>query len=150
VTEIHFYHLQRQELEEVLPTLLARSRERGWRALVKLASPERLAALDDRLWSHPEDSFLPHGAEGAGDEADQPVLLTVSDGNPNGAAILFLLEGAAWPADVAGFERVALLLDGRDEEAVAAARADWRRCKAAGHPVTYWAQDDGGRWRNRA
>lgn len=150
MTEVHFYHLQRQTLESVLPTLLLRARERGWRALVKLASPERLAALDDHLWSFSDESFLPHGTEAEPDPADQPVLLTVGDTNRNGAAMLVLVEGAAWPPDLAGYERVALLLDARDEAAVAAAREDWRRLRSGGHPVSYWAQDDEGRWRNRA
>lgn len=150
MTDIHFYHLQRQSLEAVLPTLLMRSRERGWRAVVKLASPERVAAIDDHLWSFSDESFLPHGPEGGTDAADQPILLTLGDANPNGAAMLFLAEGAAWPSDMSGYERVAFLLDGRDEDAVAGARETWRRFRAEGHSVTYWAQDEAGRWRNRA
>lgn len=150
MTEVHFYHLQRQSLEAVLPTLLLRSQERGWRALVKLASQERLAALDDHLWSFSDESFLAHGTELEPDPADQPVLLTLRDANPNAARMLFLAEGAAWPADISAFERVALLLDGRDEAAVAAAREDWRRVRTGGHAVHYWAQDDEGRWRKRA
>ena len=35
MTEVLFYHLQRQPLEAVLPTLLEKSLERGWRALVR-------------------------------------------------------------------------------------------------------------------
>ena len=150
MTDIHFYHLQRQPLEAVLPTLLLRSGERGWRSLVRLGSEARMAALDDHLWSFSDESFLAHGTEAEADLADQPVLLTTGDQNRNGAAMLFLVEGAAWPPDLAGYERVALLLDGRDEAAVAAAREDWRRVRSGGHPVTYWAQDDEGRWRKRA
>jgi len=45
VTEVYFYHLERRTLEEVLPTLLERSVERGWRATVQAASEERVEAL---------------------------------------------------------------------------------------------------------
>ncbi|MEA2951567.1 MAG: polymerase subunit chi, partial [Alphaproteobacteria bacterium] len=31
MTEMLFYHLQRQPLDKVLPTLLEKSLERGWR-----------------------------------------------------------------------------------------------------------------------
>ena len=48
MTELLFYHLQRAPLEKVLPGLLERSLERGWRCAVE-ASPERLRALDDIL-----------------------------------------------------------------------------------------------------
>lgn len=146
MTEIHFYHLQRQSLEATLPVLLGRARERGWRALVKVESPDRMAALDDHLWSYSDESFLAHGTDQEPDAAEQPVLLTLGDANPNGAAMLFLAEGAALPAELSGFERVALLLDGRDEDAVASARDSWRRLRESGHAVTYWRQNDEGRW----
>ena len=45
MTEVLFYHLQRQPLEAVLPTLLVKSLERGWRAVVQATTDERLAAL---------------------------------------------------------------------------------------------------------
>ena len=150
MTAFHVYHLQRQPLEAVLPTLLGRSRERGWRALVKIGSPERLSALDDHLWAFSDDSFLPHGTDAEGDAAEQPILLTTGDANPNGAAILFLAEGAAPPADLSGLERVALLLDGRDPDAVAAARILWREMAAGGRETAYWQQDEAGRWTKRA
>lgn len=150
MTEIHVYHLQRQTLEAVLPTLLLRADQRGWRSLVKVASPERMAALDDHLWTFADESFLPHGTDRDSDPAGQPVLLTQGDANRNGAAMLFLVEGAPMPEDVAAFARVALLLDGHDESAVAAARETWRRSREAGHAVTYWQQGDDGRWTRRA
>lgn len=150
MTDIHFYHLQRQSLEAVLPVLLARSRERGWRALVKLGDESRMAALDDHLWSYADESFLAHGTDRDPDPAEQPVLLTTADANPNGAAILFLAGGAAMPPDLAAYERVALLLEGGDEDAVASARDLWRRLRESGNAVTYWQQDDEGRWRKRA
>lgn len=150
VTEVHFYHLQRRPMEAVLPALLAKSRERGWRALVRVDGEDRLAALDDHLWSFSDESFLPHGTDREPDPGEQPVLLTAGEDNRNGAAILFLVEGAAVPADISGYERVVLMLNGRDEEAVAAAREVWRRLRGEGHAVTYWQQDETGRWQKRA
>ena len=35
MTEVWFYHLQRRPLEQVLPNLLERSLEKGWRAVVQ-------------------------------------------------------------------------------------------------------------------
>lgn len=137
-------------MEAVLPALLAKSRERGWRALVRVDGEDRLAALDDHLWSFSDESFLPHGTDREPDPGEQPVLLTAGEDNRNGAAILFLVEGAAVPADISGYERVVLMLNGRDEEAVAAAREVWRRLRGEGHAVTYWQQDETGRWQKRA
>ena len=62
VTEVYFYHLERRTLEDVLPTLLERSLERGWRAAVQAASEERVEALDTLLWIYREESFGPVAA----------------------------------------------------------------------------------------
>jgi DNA polymerase III subunit chi len=150
MTEILFYHLQRQPLEAVLPTLLEKSLERGWRALVQATSPERLTALDDHLWTFSDESFLPHGTDREPTAADQPILLTLAEGNPNKASILFLVEGAPVPADVSPYERIALLFDGNDPEALGLARQHWQAVKAAGHQATYWQQDARGRWERKA
>ncbi len=71
VTEILFYHMQRQPLEAVLPSLLEKSLERRWRVAIQAASEERLQALDDHLWTFSEESFLPHGTDRDGDAATQ-------------------------------------------------------------------------------
>ena len=149
MTEILFYHLQRQPLERVLPALVEKSLERGWRVVVQAASEERIEALDAHLWVFRDDSFLPHGTWREAEAAEQPVLLTVHDGNPNGAAVRFLLEGAPVPADAGDYERIVLLIDGNDPDAVAAARERWSEARAKGFEVTYWQADEQGRWQRK-
>ena len=149
MTEILFYHLQRHPLERVLPALVEKSLERGWRVVVQAASEERVEALDAHLWIFRDDSFLPHGTWREAEAAEQPVLLTVHDGNPNGAAVRFLLDGAPVPADAGDYERIVLLIDGNDPDAVAAARERWSEGKAKGFEVTYWQADENGRWQRK-
>ena len=150
MTEVLFYHLQRQPLERVLPTLLERSLERGWRVVVQAASDERVDALDAQLWTYRDDTFLPHGTARDAEAAAQPVLLTTGDDNPNGAQVRFLIDGAAVPVDAAAYERIVLLFDGEDKDAVAAARARWSEVKAQGFEATYWQPDEQGRWVKKA
>jgi DNA polymerase-3 subunit chi len=150
MTEVLFYHLQGQSLERVLPNLLQRSLERGWRVVLQAASDERVEALDAHLWTYRDDSFLPHGTWREPDPAAQPVLLTITGDNPNAANVRFLIEGAEMPADAATYQRLVLLFDGEDEEAVAAARQRWAEAKAAGFEVTYWQPDEQGRWVRKA
>jgi DNA polymerase III subunit chi len=149
MTEILFYHLQRHPLERVLPALVEKSLERGWRVVVQAASEERVEALDAHLWIFRDDSFLPHGTWREAEAAEQPVLLTVHDGNPNGAAVRFLLDGAPVPADAGDYERIVLLIDGNDPDAVAAARERWSEARAKGFEVTYWQADENGRWQRK-
>jgi DNA polymerase-3 subunit chi len=149
MAEILFYHLKGQTPEQVLPALLQKSLERGWRVVVQASSDERIEALDSHLWTWRDDAFLPHGTWRDAEAAEQPIVLTVNDENPNGAAVRFLVEGANMPADTAAYERVVLLFDGEDPDAVEAARARWKEAKAAGIDATYWQADEQGRWRRQ-
>ncbi len=152
MTEVWFYHLQRETLEDTLPPLLQKTLERGWRAVVRAGGTERVDALDAHLWTYRTDSFLPHGRRADGFAERQPIFLTAEDENPNGAHALFLVDGAE-PRDWAGLaalERVILVFDGRDERALADARRQWKDAKAAGHGVTYWKQAETGRWEKQA
>jgi DNA polymerase III subunit chi len=131
MTEVLFYHLQDMTVENVLPPLLEKSLERGWRVVVQSTSQERTEALDAHLWTYREDSFLPHATSQAGDSQEQPIVLVVEEGNPNRANVRFLID------------------NGDDAEALAAARSAWTDCKARGFEATYWQADERGRWQRR-
>jgi DNA polymerase-3 subunit chi len=148
-TEVNFYHLTRSSLEDALPRLLAKTLQAGERAVVMLGSPERVEALNTHLWTHGEDSFLPHGSARDGEADRQPVWLTHLDENPNGAAFLFVADRAR-SERIAGYKRCFELFDGRDEEAVADSRERWRAYKAAGHTLAYWQQTATGGWEKKA
>src|SRR4051812_39217902 len=109
MTEILFYQLQNRAVEQVLPSLLEKSLERGWRVVVQAASEERVEALDAHLWTYREDSFLPHGTAQQAEASGQPILLTASEDNPNGANVRFLIDGAPLPQDVQTYQRVVLI-----------------------------------------
>ncbi len=149
MTEVLFYHLQNMSLESVLPPLLEKSLERGWRVVVQSTSQERADALDAHLWTYRDDSFLPHATSRSADLADQPIVLAVEDGNPNGANVRFLVDNAALPADAESYERMVLVFNGEDSDSLAAARSAWTACKSRGFEVTYWQADELGRWQRR-
>lgn len=149
MTEILFYHLQNMSVESVLPSLLEKSLQRGWRAVVQTASEERAEALDAHLWTYREDSFLPHTIWRTADAHDQPIVLAAAETNPNEAHIRFLVDCAALPVDADCYERVVLMFNGDDDEAVAGARSAWKDGKARGFTVTYWQADERGRWQRR-
>ena len=149
MTEISFYHLQKSRLEDALPMLLEKTLEAGKRAVVMTGSEPRAEQLGNQLWSYRQDSWLPHGTAKDGRAEDQPVWLTVADENPNGAAFLFLTEGAT-SNNIDTFERCFELFDGNDTAQVAAARERWKAYKEAGHPLKYLQQTERGGWENKA
>lgn len=148
MTEISFYHLQRAPLAEALPRLLARVLASNLRAVVLCGSPERVQALDAALWTYDPASFLPHGTAAGGFAARQPIYLTTTEENPNGATVLAVVDGAE-PAYVGQFDRCLDMFDGNDPEALEAARERWRHYKEAGFALTYWQQTPSGGWEKK-
>ena len=149
MAEVLFYHLTESTLDEALPPLLEKSVERGWRVVVQSSGEERRDALDAHLWTWRDDSFLGHGIDSDPHASEQPILLTASERNLNGATVRFMVDGAS-PPDLEGYERAVFLFDGHDEGQLAQARGQWKSLKAAGHQVTYWQQTEGRRWERKA
>jgi DNA polymerase-3 subunit chi len=147
--DVVFYHLTETTLEEALPPLVEKSLERGWRVAIQTGSEERRDALDARLWTYSDDSFIPHGTDRDAHAAEQPVLLTTATENINNAVIRFLVDGAE-PGELTGYERAGFLFDGHDMTQVEAAREHWKVMRAAGHSVTYWQQGPDRRWVKKA
>jgi DNA polymerase-3 subunit chi len=146
----YFYHLTGSPLEVTLPMLLDKALGAGWRVVVRGTSAERLDWLDEKLWLGPDEGFFPHGIAGGEFDADQPVLLSLTAERPNGADCIMAVDGAAVEAtDVDGVERVCILFDGNDPEAVEAARGQWKELTGAGCAAQYWSQEDG-RWTKKA
>ncbi len=149
MAEVFFYHLTRSPLEQVLPDLLELCLQREWRVCVRGANEERLAWLDDRIWLHKDEGFLPHGRQGGPHDAHQPILLTTGEA-VNLADVLMLVDGSRPDlAEITDFERVCILFDGNSDSAVNVARSDWKAVAEASVPAQYWAQAEG-KWQKKA
>src|SRR5690606_10215131 len=111
--DVVFYHLTETTLEEALPSLVEKSLERGWRVAIQTGSEERRDALDARLWTYADDSFIPHGTDREPHAAEQPVVLTTGTANINNAVIRFLVDGAE-PGPLDEYQRAGFLFDGHD------------------------------------
>lgn len=151
MTEFRFHHLERRRLDQALADLLEEALAQGKRGIAQAPSAEQVEALDERLWTYSDASFLPHGAARDGEAEMQPIYLTDGEENPNGASLRILLPGvdaapfAGTPAGRA-YERIVLLFDGRDDEARAEARRQWSVLKAAGETPSYWREGENGGW----
>ena len=130
--------------------LLGKSLQAGWRVVVRGTQDKRMTWLDERLWQGPDDGFLPHGCAGGPHDADQPVLLTTGQDAANDARCLMAIDGSpVSAADVTAMERVCILFDGNDPDAVNAARAQWKSLTDAGCAAQYWSEESG-RWEKKA
>lgn len=150
MAEILFFHLQSRPLEQVLPTILDRAISRGQRVVVEVSSQERQSVVDDHLWTYADESFLPHVTALEADAAENPVVITTQGHNPNAAQVRICADGVRIPDAMQDYERVVLIFDGDDPEALTAAREDWKKARASGHAASYWQQDEAGRWEKKA
>lgn len=148
MTEIRFYHLQTQTLEQALPRLLMKAYNQGKKILVRVPDEKRVEELNRHLWTFHPDSFLPHGSQKNGRAAHQPIWLTSNDENANEATVLVLTDGAEHE-DPALFDLACEMLNGYDPEAVKAARTRWKIYKDQGFTVTYWQQSEQGSWEQK-
>lgn len=130
--------------------LLGKCLEAGWRVALRGTDMERLKWLDEKLWLGPKDSFLPHGVAGGAQDARQPILLTTQSETPNDARCIMAIDGAmVTAAEVDGLDRVMILFDGTDPDAVAAARVQWKTLTDSGCGARYWSEESG-RWQEKA
>lgn len=143
--EIWFYQLERSTLDQVLPELLDRTLQRGWRARVRVADADQRREIDEQLWTWREDSFLAHGMADDDHAGRQPILLTADSENLNRSQALFIVDQSDMTLKEE-FERCFIIFDGRDEAALATARARWKALKDQGANLAYWKQSEAGRW----
>lgn len=146
----NFYHVTESPLEAVVANLLGRALDQGWRVELRGGDPARLGWLDQWLWEHPEDGFLPHGMAGGPQDGQQPVLLGTAPA-PGAFDALMALDGAEVSAEeVATRERVWILFVGeKDDPTVVRARVQWKDLTGAGAKAAYWVESEG-RWQKKA
>lgn len=153
MTEVLFYHFSGTPPAEFLPKLLEKTLERGWRAVVRVQSYERVRMLDEYLWVYDEESFLPHGADAAVPEVpdryarQQPVWITAGDDMPNMPQVMFLPDGVpAVPEPVRNLERLVVIVDDRENSLIHSYR---EFLKQEGHTVTSWSRGSGAGWEKK-
>ena len=149
MTEVRFYHLQKQTLDQALPLILEKVHQTGKRAHVRLVNEKEVNRMNDVLWTYKPDSFLPHGCKKTGDAESQPIWLTHTNDNPNSANTLILTQGMTEDA-MEGYSLCCEMLDGRNDQAVQDARTRWKTYKDKGFTVTYWHQSESGKWEKKA
>lgn len=148
MSEIRFYHLERQPVDTVLPALVSKAFENGHRIIIKAKDEQDVARFNELLWTFSQSSFLPHGSAKDGHAEKQPIWMTHEDENPNKADVLIRINGADCQT-VSDFALCCDVFDGRDEQILSAARTRWKTYKDADLNITYWQQGDKG-WEKKA
>lgn len=148
MADIRFYHMEQSTLDQALPSIALKAWQSGKHVMIRVSDKKEAARLNDLLWTFHPNVFLPHGADGDKHPEKQPVFLTANDNNVNRAEILILTHGCVME-DISSFAMVCEMLDGRVESQIKDARGRWKTYKDAGHDLTYWQQDEHGKWHKK-
>ena len=149
MTDIRFYHLQQQPLEQALPALLLKCQQAGLRALIKCPDAAIMDTLDRVLWDFHADTFLAHDKDGCKRPAMQPFFLTLENENKNSAEVIVLVDAVDAP-ELDTYQRCLYMFDGRAEAVVNKARQAWKTFKDMDFEMSYWQQREQGGWEQKA
>ena len=124
-SQVDFYQLEsgRMAPDRLACRLALMAWERGHRVSIVAGDEQQAAAMDELLWSFPEQRFVPHGRSGSPEAVGAPVV--ISTRAPRGAAeVVINLTGEALP----GLDAIQRLLEivPRDESGREAARARYK------------------------
>ena len=151
MSRIDFYHLQKQNLEDVLPKLVEKAYATGNKIKIKVGNEARVEFINSLLWTFDEEAFIPHGSKKDGFAKEQPIWLSSEDDNPNQAEMLFLVDGAKFNLSIENnYSRIFNIFDGNNEESLQQARDFWKEVSALGFEKNYFQQDDSGKWNKKA
>jgi DNA polymerase-3 subunit chi len=149
MTEVSFYHLERQSLDEALALLLGKASQASLKAVVRVSNSMLLTNIDRALWEKPTNSFLPHGTKKDGDADQQPIFITEGDDNPASATLLFIINDAEF-GNYENYDRVFYIFEGQNLLNVEHARGQWRELRDRGDTLKYWQQSEQGNWQLKA
>lgn len=149
MTEVRFYHLTKQNLDQALPLFLTKAYASQKNIVVQLGDKKEVERMNTHLWNYRGDSFLPHGCHKEGNAENQPIWLTRQQENPNNAKIIVLTQGTHVDS-LNGYDLCCIMLDGRSDDQVQAARVKWKAYKEQGLNITYWMQSETGSWEQKA
>lgn len=146
---VDFYHLLNAPLDKVLPVLVEKVYAVNKRLVIKTTLAEQAEYLNTLLWTYKPDSWLPHGSDNDGFEAEQPILITTQNENLNKAEYVMLVDGGTVD-EIKDYDRCLNLFNGQDEQAVEQARELWKAVVAEGFEAYYWQQNESGKWEQKA
>ena len=145
--QVDFYQLGQAPVEQVTATLAEKLLAQESRLLIVAGDEALLGRLDRMLWDEGRTGFLAHGLAGGSDDSRQPVLLSNSPDAPNLARNILIADGE-WREAALSYDRAFYLFD---NETLEAARLAWKLLSGReGVDRRYWAQDEAGKWNQKA
>ncbi len=147
-TEIRFYHLLRQSVDQAAPMLIDKAMATGKKMQVLVPDARQVQHFSQLLWGQEGTSFIAHGTEKGDQDSVYPLWISSDIDNVNDAKIVISLNGATL-SDEGSYDLCCYVFDGNDGDALQDARQRWKSYKESDFTLTYWQQGDSG-WEKKA
>ena len=146
---IDFYQLLGGQLDELATQLVEKCRAAGKNVIIYNA-PSSSQSQSEHLWTIRDLSFLAHGIDTDEGQEFAPIWIS-SDVSQNQIKAEFaILKDGMVPEDLDQFERILVIFDGRDEQALATARQQWKDWSSIYQDkCRYFAKTEEGRWQQK-
>ncbi|MEG3640311.1 DNA polymerase III subunit chi [Magnetococcus sp. PR-3] len=146
--KVRFYQLASDSRERALLKILNKVHGMGLKICVVVEDQNQAKWLDDHLWRHPPDSFLPHGTTEDPHPEAQPILIANQPVDPNGATVVVMLSQQ--PLDK--LDQFDTLVDfvPDDTESKRGSRLRYKHYMDAACEMEYWIQTPKGQWEKHA
>jgi len=144
MTEVCFYHVNKLPVDKVLSKLVEKIYSLKHKIVIFCQDPSLIPIIDELLWSYSTKTFLAHATKSDPKPDLQPIYITDSEENPNGADILIAI-GNSIPQFYKSFDRYIDIFSDNEEE-IQLARSRYKTLKQTHEKVKYFKQDDKGIW----
>jgi DNA polymerase-3 subunit chi len=133
MTQVRFAKLEQQQKADLLCKLAEEFFSAGMRVLVRVQDDNQAVALDRFMWSCEKGTFLPHAFyNGSVDCLEEPIVITVREGNPNGATVLIMGQPCSLEF-IGHFEIVIDFAEVYDKKLAEQSRERFRSYRAQGY-----------------
>ncbi|HEY5673258.1 MAG TPA: DNA polymerase III subunit chi [Malonomonas sp.] len=132
MTKVLFAKLEQPQKADLLCRLAEEYFSAGKRVLVLVQDDNQAVALDRFMWSCDKGTFLPHAFyNGSVDCLEEPIVITVREGNPNGASVLIMGQPCS-PEFIGRFELAVDFAEVFDKRLAEQSRERFRSYRALG------------------
>ena len=147
MTQIIFYNTAPLQVENTLFNLIEKSIENGYKSLLLFNDKNKCSAIDEKLWTYKQNSFLPHLTEDEkiSDEIDIPIYLSTKNENPYKAELLFSIDGFL-PNNINNFERVIIIVDVNDKILLEEYKKYYLDINEDFEDIVFYKSNDNGKW----
>ena len=137
MTEITFVEVTASQMEIRACEIAEHTYAQGERLQIIALDEEQAARLDDLLWTHKPDTFVPHGRwKSIDNDSDQPVVITTRKEPVPGIASLLTMDYC--PVEmVRQFSKVIHVVVVDNQERLEASRRYWTLLKDAGFSLSH-------------